>query len=207
MGEEAPPADSSSPSPPSWQNYISSELPRTVQESAHSAIQSARSIQQSSSTHLRTLKVTMRTCICCSFVFIVRFSSLYEEDLCRILYPKLETGTDHMKRLSSSKLKVYLYSLHYKFHFSYFNRMSAFRNWVIHSLLVAELSGFLILLDPHPWGSSVKLKMSFSCQHLVELCNLAYSFVNFENIILLLESYVLQFAYGLPASTQMNWWA
>ncbi|XP_073146145.1 RGS1-HXK1-interacting protein 1 [Henckelia pumila] len=56
MGEEAPPVDSPSPPPPSWQNFISSELPRTVQESAHSAIQSARSIQQSSSTHLRTLK-------------------------------------------------------------------------------------------------------------------------------------------------------
>ncbi|KZV47863.1 hypothetical protein F511_10885 [Dorcoceras hygrometricum] len=56
MGEEAPPADTSSPPPPSWQSYIASELPRTFQDSAHSAIQSARSIQQSSSTHLRTLK-------------------------------------------------------------------------------------------------------------------------------------------------------
>ncbi|KAH6813838.1 chromosome-associated kinesin [Perilla frutescens var. frutescens] len=57
MGEEdAAPA----PPPPSpsqdWRTYISEDLPRTVQESADSAIRSARSIHQSSSTHLRSFQ-------------------------------------------------------------------------------------------------------------------------------------------------------
>ncbi|KAK6145016.1 hypothetical protein DH2020_021836 [Rehmannia glutinosa] len=59
MGEEeAPPP----PSPPpttttkAWRTYISEELPRSVQESADTAIRSARSFQQSSSTHLRSLQ-------------------------------------------------------------------------------------------------------------------------------------------------------
>lgn len=67
MGEEAPPAidiDPSSSSPPlpsqnkdkAWHSYISEDLPRTVQESTDSALRSARSIQYTSSTHLRTLQ-------------------------------------------------------------------------------------------------------------------------------------------------------
>ncbi|KAG6386506.1 hypothetical protein SASPL_155409 [Salvia splendens] len=58
MGEEdAPPP----PPPPTehqqdWLTYISEDLPRTVQESADSAISSARSLQQSSSTHLRSFQ-------------------------------------------------------------------------------------------------------------------------------------------------------
>ncbi|GFP95655.1 hypothetical protein PHJA_001709700 [Phtheirospermum japonicum] len=67
MGEEeAPPPTSpppsTSPPPPSalptkaWSTYISEELPRTVQESADTAIRSARSLHQSSSTHLRSLQ-------------------------------------------------------------------------------------------------------------------------------------------------------
>ncbi|OIT00217.1 hypothetical protein A4A49_03718 [Nicotiana attenuata] len=68
MGEEAPPAvdiypSSSSPPLPSqnkekaWHSYISEDLPRTVQESTDSALRSARFIQYTSSTHLRTLQV------------------------------------------------------------------------------------------------------------------------------------------------------
>ncbi|KAL8480887.1 hypothetical protein ACS0TY_027419 [Phlomoides rotata] len=64
MGEEeAPPAPPSSvedaASPPAakdWGTYISEELPRSVQESADSAIRSARSLHESSSTHLRSLR-------------------------------------------------------------------------------------------------------------------------------------------------------
>lgn len=58
--EEAPPAPSSleSPAPAkAWSNYISEELPRSVQESADSAMRSARSLHESSSTHLRSLRV------------------------------------------------------------------------------------------------------------------------------------------------------
>ncbi|XP_047966550.1 RGS1-HXK1-interacting protein 1 isoform X1 [Salvia hispanica] len=56
MGEE-----DAAPPPPTeqqqdWLTYISEDLPRTVQESADSAISSARSLQQSSSTHLRSLQ-------------------------------------------------------------------------------------------------------------------------------------------------------
>lgn len=40
-----------------WHSYISEDLPRTVQQSTYSAIRSARSIQNTSSTHLRTLQV------------------------------------------------------------------------------------------------------------------------------------------------------
>lgn len=39
-----------------WHSYISEDLPRTVQESADSAVRSARSLQQNSSTHIRTLQ-------------------------------------------------------------------------------------------------------------------------------------------------------
>ncbi|WMV08931.1 hypothetical protein MTR67_002316 [Solanum verrucosum] len=39
-----------------WHSYISEDLPRTVQASTDSAIRSARSIQNTSSTHLRTLQ-------------------------------------------------------------------------------------------------------------------------------------------------------
>ncbi|CAH9073064.1 unnamed protein product [Cuscuta epithymum] len=40
-----------------WHTYISEDLPRTVQESTDSAIRSARSFQNSSSFHLRSLQV------------------------------------------------------------------------------------------------------------------------------------------------------
>ncbi|KAK6145036.1 hypothetical protein DH2020_021856 [Rehmannia glutinosa] len=59
MGEEEAPPPPSSPPPPTtkaWRTYISEELPRSVQESADTAIRSARSFQQSSSTHLRSLQ-------------------------------------------------------------------------------------------------------------------------------------------------------
>lgn len=39
-----------------WHSYIYEDLPRTVQESADSAVRSARSLQQNSSTHIRTLQ-------------------------------------------------------------------------------------------------------------------------------------------------------
>ncbi|XP_041999582.1 RGS1-HXK1-interacting protein 1-like isoform X2 [Salvia splendens] len=56
MGEEdaaaAPPTEQQQ----DWLTYISEDLPRSVQESADSAISSARSLQQSSSTHLRSLQ-------------------------------------------------------------------------------------------------------------------------------------------------------
>lgn len=59
MGEEdaapAPPPPPPLPSP-DWRTYIAEDIPRTVQESADSAIRSARSLQQSSSTHLRSLQ-------------------------------------------------------------------------------------------------------------------------------------------------------
>nr|KAJ0215466.1 hypothetical protein LSAT_V11C300139980 [Lactuca sativa] len=51
-----------------WHSYIYEDLPHTVQESADSAVRSARSLQQNSSTHIRTLKSScpyalMRICI------------------------------------------------------------------------------------------------------------------------------------------------
>ncbi|KAL1565697.1 RGS1-HXK1-interacting protein 1 [Salvia divinorum] len=51
MGEE-----DAAPTEQDWLTYISEDLPRTVQESADSAISSARSLQRSSSTHLRSLQ-------------------------------------------------------------------------------------------------------------------------------------------------------
>ncbi|KAL7611384.1 hypothetical protein Lser_V15G11230 [Lactuca serriola] len=39
-----------------WHSYIYEDLPRMVQESADSAVRFARSLQQNSSTHIRTLK-------------------------------------------------------------------------------------------------------------------------------------------------------
>lgn len=58
MGEDAPPVDiNQSSQNKAWHSYISEDLPRTVQESTDSAIRSARSIQNTSSTHLRTLQV------------------------------------------------------------------------------------------------------------------------------------------------------
>nr|KAJ0214874.1 hypothetical protein LSAT_V11C300129890 [Lactuca sativa] len=39
-----------------WHSYIYKDLPRMVRESADSAVRSARSLQQNSSTHIRTLK-------------------------------------------------------------------------------------------------------------------------------------------------------
>ncbi|XP_022857218.1 uncharacterized protein LOC111378275 [Olea europaea var. sylvestris] len=60
MGEEAPTPPSPSPVDQTvekpWHSYISEDLPRTVQQSTDSAIRSARSLQQSSSTHLRTIQ-------------------------------------------------------------------------------------------------------------------------------------------------------
>lgn len=38
-----------------WHSYIYEDLPRTVQESVDSAVRSAWSLQQNSSTHIRTL--------------------------------------------------------------------------------------------------------------------------------------------------------
>lgn len=40
-----------------WLTYISEDLPRTVQESADSALRSARSLQHTSSTQVRSLQV------------------------------------------------------------------------------------------------------------------------------------------------------
>ena len=40
-----------------WHSYIYEDLPRTVQESADSAVRSARSLQHNSSTQIRTLQV------------------------------------------------------------------------------------------------------------------------------------------------------
>ncbi|GKD36791.1 hypothetical protein Tco_1256998 [Tanacetum coccineum] len=40
-----------------WIAYISEDLPRTVAESADSAVRSARSLQQNSSSHIRTLQM------------------------------------------------------------------------------------------------------------------------------------------------------
>ncbi|KAL2487662.1 hypothetical protein Fot_40954 [Forsythia ovata] len=60
MGEELPPTpppatvDQTVEKP--WHSYISEDLPRSVQQSTDSAIRSARSFQQSSSTHLRTFQ-------------------------------------------------------------------------------------------------------------------------------------------------------
>ncbi|KAF3630627.1 hypothetical protein FXO37_28400 [Capsicum annuum] len=59
MGDDAPtPVDINQPSSPkkAWHSYISDDLPRSVQQSTDSAIRSARSIQDTSSTHLRTLQ-------------------------------------------------------------------------------------------------------------------------------------------------------
>ncbi|KAJ9555323.1 hypothetical protein OSB04_009937 [Centaurea solstitialis] len=65
IGEVAanpPPAAADGPPPENqqqekpWHTYISEDLPRTVQESADSAVRSARSLQQNSSTHIRTLQ-------------------------------------------------------------------------------------------------------------------------------------------------------
>ncbi|XP_060197393.1 RGS1-HXK1-interacting protein 1 [Lycium barbarum] len=63
MGEEAAlPVDDMNKSSPlqnnnkAWHTYISEDLPRTVQQSTDSAIRSARNIQNTSSTHLRTLQ-------------------------------------------------------------------------------------------------------------------------------------------------------
>ncbi|KAM3376237.1 RGS1-HXK1-interacting protein 1 isoform X1 [Capsicum galapagoense] len=60
MGDDAPtPVDINQPSSPkkAWHSYVSEDLPRSVQQSTDSAIRSARSIQDTSSTHLRTLQV------------------------------------------------------------------------------------------------------------------------------------------------------
>ncbi|GKE96528.1 hypothetical protein Tco_1581383 [Tanacetum coccineum] len=43
-----------------WIAYISEDLPRTVAESADSAMRSARSLQQNSSSHIRTLQLGFR---------------------------------------------------------------------------------------------------------------------------------------------------
>ncbi|KAL3616391.1 RGS1-HXK1-interacting protein 1 [Castilleja foliolosa] len=64
MGEEEAPPQPSPLPPPSqsalpakaWSTYLSEELPRTVQESTDTAIRSALSLRQSSSTHLRSLQ-------------------------------------------------------------------------------------------------------------------------------------------------------
>ncbi|XP_051143813.1 RGS1-HXK1-interacting protein 1 [Andrographis paniculata] len=59
MGEEGDPTapvTDSAPPPPSWRSYLSEDLPRSVQESADSAIGAARSLQQSSSNHFRSLQ-------------------------------------------------------------------------------------------------------------------------------------------------------
>ncbi|PHU13697.1 hypothetical protein BC332_14902 [Capsicum chinense] len=61
MGDDAPtPVDINQPSSPkkAWHSYVSEDLPRSVQQSTDSAIRSARSIQDTSSTHLRTLQQT-----------------------------------------------------------------------------------------------------------------------------------------------------
>ena len=46
------------PSKP-WHSYISEELPRSLMDSRYSAIRSARSLHQNSSTHLSSLQVTL----------------------------------------------------------------------------------------------------------------------------------------------------
>ena len=100
MGEE-----DAAPPPPTeqqqdWLTYISEDLPRTVQESADSAISSARSLQQSSSTHLRSLQVTNSGSSSLSLQPNDRHA------LCRNLFPKSELGIGIMRKLSSPKLKV-----------------------------------------------------------------------------------------------------
>ena len=46
------------PSKP-WHSYISEELPRSLMDSRDSAIRSARSLHQNSSTHINSLQVTL----------------------------------------------------------------------------------------------------------------------------------------------------
>ncbi|MCD9646674.1 RGS1-HXK1-interacting protein 1 [Datura stramonium] len=92
MGEEAPPVDfnQSSPLPQqnkSWHYYISEDLPRTVQESTDSAIRSARSIQNTSSTHLRTLQDFMPK--------IKAQYRTYEEVFFRKIKDELVTAREH----------------------------------------------------------------------------------------------------------------
>lgn len=61
-----------------WISYISEDLPRTVQESADSALRSARSLQQNSSTQVRSLQVL--------YVFIIRLRFIaYVLNLYRIV--------------------------------------------------------------------------------------------------------------------------
>lgn len=57
----------------SWKSYISEDLPRTVVQSTDSAIRSARSLQHTSQTHFRTLRV----CTLSLFPFSLLFSLLF----------------------------------------------------------------------------------------------------------------------------------
>lgn len=115
MGEEdAPPSSVEDvPSPAAakkdWSSYISEELPRSVQESADTAIRSARSLHQSSSTHLRSLRVHPH------LFHPIHICSNDDHAFCRILFPKSELDIHIMKRLSSTKLKVRYLSLIIKF--------------------------------------------------------------------------------------------
>ncbi|KAL0369968.1 UNVERIFIED_CONTAM: hypothetical protein Sangu_0314900 [Sesamum angustifolium] len=84
-----------------WRTYISEELPRSVKESADSAIRSARSLQQSSSTHLRSLQVRFRHSL-----FRPSSSNRISNASCRNFSPSLELNTDIMRRLSLTELKV-----------------------------------------------------------------------------------------------------
>ncbi|CAN4091648.1 unnamed protein product [Withania somnifera] len=88
MGEEVPPVDidQSSQNKP-WHSYISEDLPRTVQESTNSAIRSARSIQNTSSTHLRTLQEFMPK--------IKSQYTTYEEVFFRKIKDELVTAREH----------------------------------------------------------------------------------------------------------------
>ncbi|KAG5631462.1 hypothetical protein H5410_003179 [Solanum commersonii] len=79
-----------------WHSYISEDLPRTVQASTDSAIRSARSIQNTSSTHLRTLQgqaCYMQSC------------PVKADDFSGILFRRLKASIKLMKRFSLGKLK------------------------------------------------------------------------------------------------------
>ncbi|KAM3309366.1 RGS1-HXK1-interacting protein 1 isoform X2 [Capsicum chacoense] len=90
MGDDAPtPVDINQPSSPkkAWHSYISDDLPRSVQQSTDSAIRSARSIQDTSSTHLRTLQDFMPK--------IKAEYRTYEEVFFRKIKDELVTASEH----------------------------------------------------------------------------------------------------------------
>ncbi|KAK4380218.1 hypothetical protein RND71_002080 [Anisodus tanguticus] len=71
-----------------WYFYISEDLPRTIQESTDFAIRSARSIQNTSSTHIRTLQDFMPK-------IKVQYGT-YEEVLFKKIKEKAVQGADEL---------------------------------------------------------------------------------------------------------------